>query len=142
MKEETPAIVVLAELMNKIDTEESRLHWSELLNTASEAYEDACKSTDMDKTMRVQGDFLLRLLYRVKSLDQVQGFNKVQQDSRWGHRKETKVFRILNYDYKTFLWAVTIDKNNVVRNYITNNYLEIPEDILTPAQIKHLKSKC
>lgn len=74
--------------------------------------------------------FFWRFYFRLKANPAKRKFNEYleREDSFW----------IMNYDYKTFLWA----REKGFVDDITNAYIRLPKDKLGEGQIKKLQLRC
>ena len=115
-------------LIDKIgDIEESMEgHWDELLDMVADMVSEEGKEQDPTKVFFIVYAFCFRLYYRLRSNPTKRDFNKVSKHDIAGK----EVYRITNYDYKTFKWASV---GGFVEG-VTNDYIDLPADKLTTNQ--------
>ena len=70
--------------------------------------------------------FFFRLYYRLRNNQTKREFNQVSKINIAGE----EVYRITNYDYKTFKWA----KSGGFIEGVSNDYMDLPADKLTTNQ--------
>lgn len=70
--------------------------------------------------------FCFRLYYRLRNDPTKRAFNQISKTTIAGK----EVYRIANYDYKTFKWA----KEGGFGMTISNDYVDLPADKLTTNQ--------
>lgn len=121
-------------LLDKITSIEDKIEggWPELIDMVADAMtEEGGKKDPASVFFNLYG-FMFRLYYRIKDNPVKQPFNRFSYDekNRW--------FMIQNYDYKTFVWAVS----KGLGDGITNSYMTIPEEKLNDKQIALLKRRC
>lgn len=121
------------------DIEDKIGPWDDLTNMVSSLLDGSRNSTPQALAQDVY-PFLFRLYFRLKAFSSPTPFNKVVSTTRdvplpdkSQYREQQDGYLIVNYDYKTYLWA----KNLGLADYISNNGLWVPKSSLTPAQIKH-----
>lgn len=118
----------ICNLMDKTEEIEEKIegHWDELIDMMVDAY----SMNDMEKDPSVLFfdlyQFFFRLYYRLRNNPTKRAFNQVSKINIAGK----EVYRITNYDYKTFKWA----KSGGFINTISNDYIDLPSDKLTTNQ--------
>lgn len=127
----------IARLIDRITDLMDGDEWNDYVNMIAEAYTEAEKETDPVKLFFDWYQFFFRFYYRVKSQKEPLKLNEIYNDSRLENHDNREMFRIANYDYKSFLWA----KSKGFSDYITNGYLLIPKDVLSPAELKSFDKK-
>lgn len=115
-------------LLDKISNLEEKIdgHWDELLDMLADMMAEESQEKDPSKIFFDIFAFCFRLYYRIRSNPVKRGFNQVSKTNISGK----EVYRITNYDYKTFKWARTggfIDG-------VSNDYMDLPADKLTTNQ--------
>ena len=98
-------------------------HWDELLDMISDVLyleHDNQDSTEIFFTIYA---FFFRLYYRLRANPTKRAFNQVSKINVAGK----EVYRITNYDYKTFKWART----GGFMDGVSNDYMDLPADKLT-----------
>lgn len=125
---------IVAKLMDKIsDREEAMGGWDELINMIAETYANASAETDSYKIFFNLHQFFFRLYYRIKAFDSPQPFNSVNKTTIG----RENYYRISNYDYKMFLYAM----NNGYMEHLDNLSFLIPESKLDAATKKKLEAR-
>lgn len=97
--------------------------WDELLNMIADMVEENSQEKDAAKVFFYIYQFIFRLYYRLKRNPEKRAFNQISKITITGK----EVYRIANYDYKTFKWA----KENGLVMELSNDCLDLPEDKLT-----------
>lgn len=115
-------------LIDKISEIEERIegHWDELLDMIADTIGEEGKEEDPAKVFFCIYEFFFRLYYRLRTNPAKRAFNQVSKTNIAGK----EVYRVTNYDYKTFKWAVIggfIDG-------VSNDYMDLPADKLTTNQ--------
>lgn len=115
-------------LIDKISDIEKKMegHWDELLDMIADMVTEEGKEKDPTKVFFIVYAFCFRLYYRLRSNPTKRDFNKVSKHDIAGK----EVYRITNYDYKTFKWASV---GGFVEG-VTNDYIDLPADKLTTNQ--------
>lgn len=122
----------ICNLMDKIEGIEDKIdgHWDELIDMIVDAY----SSNDMVKDASVLFfdlyQFYFRLYYRLRANPVKRPFNQVGKITIAGE----DVYRVTNYDYKTFKWA----KDAGFIMTISNDFIDLPADKLTDKQRRSL----
>lgn len=115
-------------LIDKIGDIEDKIdgHWDELLDMVADMVTDEGQEKDPTKIFFIVYAFCFRLYYRLRSNPTKRDFNKVSKHNIAGK----EVYRVTNYDYKTFKWAST---GGLMEN-VSNDYIDLPADKLTANQ--------
>lgn len=118
----------VANLIDRIaDIEEkSNEPWDELLDMIADIIDQEGEIKDSEIIFFDIYGFFFRLYHRLKINPRKRDFNQVSKINIAGK----EVYRITNYDYKTFKWARTggfIDG-------VSNDYMDLPADKLTTNQ--------
>ena len=119
-------------LINKIAELEETIdgHWDELLDMIADVIDQEGREPDSSKVFFDIYQFFFRLYYRLRIDPTKRSFNQISKTNISGK----EVYRITNYDYKTFKWARTggfIDG-------VSNDYMDLPADKLTTNQRRAL----
>lgn len=118
----------ICNLMDKTEEIEEKIegHWDELIDMMVDAY----SMNDMEKDPSVLFfdlyQFFFRLYYRLRNNPTKRAFNQVSKLNIAGK----EVYRITNYDYKTFKWA----KSGGFIETISNDCIDLPVEKLTTNQ--------
>lgn len=122
----------IANLIDKIGTIEEKIdgHWDELLDIIADMVSEESLEKDPTKIFFVVYGFCFRLYYRLRENPTVRKFNQVTKIVITGK----EVYRITNYDYKTFKWATT----EGLIDGVSNDYIDLPKDKLTINQRRAL----
>lgn len=115
-------------LIDKIgDIEEkSDAHWDKLLDMIADMVSEESTEKDPAKIFFVIYQFCFRLYYRLRSNPTKRDFNQISKIAIAGK----EVYRITNYDYKTFKWAI----ENGFRMTISNDFIDLPSEKLNNKQ--------
>lgn len=118
----------IANLIDKIGNIEEKMgvHWDELLDMVADMVDQEGQEKDPMKIFFDMYAFCFRLYYRLRSNPTKRDFNQVSKTNIAGK----EVYRITNYDYKTFKWA----RSEGFINGVSNDYIDLPEDKLTTNQ--------
>ena len=118
----------IANLIDKIGGIEEKMenHWDELLDMIADIISEEGGEKDPAKVFFDIYAFCFRLYYRLRDNPIKRKFNQVSKIKIAGK----EVYRITNYDYKTFKWA----KSEGFINGVSNDYIDLPEDKLTTNQ--------
>lgn len=118
----------IANLIDKIGTIEENLdgHWDELLDMVADVITDEGKEKDPAKVFFDVYAFFYRLYYRLRNNPAKRSFNQVSKVNVAGK----EVYRVTNYDYKTFKWA----RSEGLSDEVSNDYIDLPADKLTTNQ--------
>lgn len=117
-------------LINKIGDIEENIPggWDELISMiADDVISEGEKVTDTTKIFFVIYGFVFRLYYRLKACPERREFDVISTTTT-GDGEE--FFRVVNYSYKMFKWAVS----SGFSDWISTNYLDIPQSKLTEQQ--------
>lgn len=125
----------ISNLIDKISNIEEKMdeHWDELLDMIADMIEQEGREKDPAKVFFDVYAFCFRLYYRLRSAPTKRIFNQISKTSIAGK----EVYRITNYDYKTFKWART----EGLIDGVTNDYMDLPEDKLTTNQKRALERR-
>ena len=115
----------ITNLIDRISDIEEKIdgHWDSLINMIADVITEEGQSKDPASIFFCIYQFMFRLYYRLRENPAKRDFNilsKIQDG-----------FRITNYDYKTFKWAI----NGGFIMTINNNYIDLPLEKLTTNQI-------
>lgn len=115
-------------LIDKISNIEEKMdgHWDELLDMLADMIEQEDKEKDPAKVFFNVYEFCFRLYYRLRANPTKRNFNQVSKVNIAGK----EVYRITNYDYKTFKWA----RMEGLMDGVSNDYMDLPIDKLTTNQ--------
>lgn len=115
-------------LVDKIGSIEDKIngHWDELLNMVADMMTEESTVDDPSKIFFDVYQYCFRLYYRLRNEPTRRAFNQISKTTIVGK----EVYRITNYDYKTFKWA----KNNGFNMTISNDTIDLPADKLTTNQ--------
>lgn len=118
----------VANLIDKIAEIEEQIdgHWDELLNMIADMVDEAGRDKDPASVFFGVYQFTFRLYYRLRTNPTRRTFNQVSKINVGGK----EIYRIINYDYKTFEWA----RGAGFIGGISNDYLDLPADKLTTNQ--------
>lgn len=123
--------------MEKICEVGDNLKWEALINMIVDTFDEAVTETDGAKLFAIYYQFFLRLYYRIKDYTEPKEFNIVYKDQRVEKNVEIPMFRIENYDFKTYKWA----KKKDCLDSMTNGWFLVRKDKLTPAEVRSLESR-
>lgn len=112
-------------LLDKISGIEEKIdgHWDELLDMLADMMADEDKEKDPSKIFFDVYAFCFRVYYRLRANPTKRAFNQISKINVAGK----EVYRITNYDYKTFKWART----GGFMDDVSNDYMDLPADKLT-----------
>lgn len=115
-------------LIDKIGEIEEKIegHWDELLDMIADMVEHEGREKDSTKVFFDVYAFCFRLYYRLRANPTKRKFNQISKVQVAGK----EVYRITNYDYKTFKWA----RAEGFIEEISNDYIDLPADKLTTNQ--------
>ena len=115
-------------LIDKIGSIEDKMdeHWDELLDMVADMVDQEGSEKDPTKVFFDVYAFCFRLYYRLRANPTKRDFNQVSKNSFAGK----EVYRITNYDYKTFKWA----RAEGLMDEVSNDYIDLPVDKLTTNQ--------
>ena len=109
----------IGEIEDKIDG-----HWDELINMLAEAMTEEGQNTEPSSIFFFLYQYVFRLYYRLRSNPKKRPFNIID--------KTEKGYRVTNYDYKTFKWALA---GGFIMT-ISNDYIDLPMEKLTASQAR------
>ena len=115
-------------LVDKISNIEEKMegYWDELINMVADMVTEESMAEDPSKIFFDVYQFCFRLYYRLRENPTKRAFNQISKTTIAGK----EVYRITNYDYKTFKWA----KEGGFGMDISNDYIDLPADKLTTNQ--------
>lgn len=118
----------IANLIDKIGGIEEKIdgHWDELLNMVADIMTEEGGEKNPEKIFFCIYEFMFRLYYRLRENPVKRDFNQVSKTTIAGK----EVYRVTNYDYKTFKWART----GGFMGGVSNDYMDLPADKLTTNQ--------
>ena len=112
-------------LIDKIGEIEGEMdgHWDELLDMIADMVDTESSIKDPTEVFFIVYAFCFRLYYRLRANPTRRKFNQVSKVTMSGE----EVYRITNYDYKTFKWA----RKEGLIDEVSNDYMNLPENKLT-----------
>lgn len=115
-------------LIDKISSIEDSIdgHWDELCDMVADAIDQEGREENPETIFFYLYEFFYRLYYRLRSNPIKRDFNQVSKTNIAGK----EVYRVTNYDYKTFKWA----KSGGFIDGVSNDYMDLPSDKLTTNQ--------
>lgn len=115
-------------LIDKIGEIEDKMdgHWDELCDMIADMVDQEGREKDPTKIFFDVYAFCFRLYYRLRASPVKRDFNQVSKIKIAGK----EVYRITNYDYKTFKWART---GGFIEG-VSNDFVDLPADKLTTNQ--------
>lgn len=115
-------------LIDKIGEIEDKMdgHWDELCDMIADTVDQEGQEKDPTKIFFDVYAFCFRLYYRLRANPVKRDFNQVSKNNIAGK----EVYRITNYDYKTFKWART---GGFIEG-VSNDFVDLPADKLTTNQ--------
>lgn len=115
-------------LIDKISNIEEKMdgYWDGLINMVADMVTEESMVEDSSKIFFDVYQFCFRLYYRLRENPTKRAFNQISKTTIAGK----EVYRITNYDYKTFKWA----KEGGFGMTISNDYIDLPADKLTTNQ--------
>lgn len=118
----------ITNLIDKIGKIEDSIdgHWDELLDMIADMITEEGKEKDPSNIFFDVYAFCFRLYYRLRTNPTKRTFNQVSTANIAGK----EVYRITNYDYKTFKWA----RSSGLLDGVSNDYIDLPADKLTTNQ--------
>lgn len=118
----------ICNLIDKIGEIEESIdgHWDELCDMVADVIEEEGQEKNPEKIFFTIYEFFFRLYYRLRANPTKRAFNQIEKIDISGK----EVYRITNYDYKTFKWA----KSGGLMDGVSNDYMDLPSDKLTTNQ--------
>lgn len=115
-------------LIDKIGEIEEKIdgHWDELLDMIADTIDQEGQEKNPETTFFYLYEFFFRLYYRLRSNPAKRELNQISKTNISGK----EVYRVTNYDYKTFKWA----KSGGLMDGVSNDYMDLPSDKLTTNQ--------
>ena len=111
----------IGDIEDKIDG-----HWDELLDMVADIIDQEGQEKNPEVIFFDVYEFFFRLYYRLRSNPTKRAFNQISKTNIAGK----EVYRVTNYDYKTFKWA----KSGGFIDGVSNDYMDLPADKLTTNQ--------
>lgn len=128
----------IAKLITDIEDECDRLGgWCELTDMVAKIMTDTSRLDDSSLMFFGPYQYLFRLKYRLKCMDEKKPFNVVKETIRTQGPEDVEYFIVENYDYKMFVYA----NKNKFNELLDNNRFFIRKSELTPAQISAFNKK-
>lgn len=120
----------VANLIDKIGGIEDKIdgYWDELADMIADMIAEEGQEKDPTEVFFNIYQYCFRLYYRLRSNPIKRAFNKISKTVIAGK----EVYRITNYDYKTFKWA----REGGFGMTISNDYIDLPAEKLTTNQIR------
>lgn len=126
----------IAKWADKISDEMERIgEWDDAINMIGNAMAGVELDNPSDKEFYILFEFLRNFYYRVTKWDASQPFNRVSAES---DTKLGEVYRIHNYDYKMYHWAMT----RRFTKYLSPSEILVKETELTPAEHQQFDKQC
>ena len=121
----------ICNLIDRISAIEDRIegHWDELLDMIADIIDQEGQEGAPEKVFFDIYGFIFHLYCRIRTNPNKRPFNQVNKIEIVGK----EVYRITNYDYKTFKWAKAISGDG-----ISNDFIDLPADKLTTNQQRQL----
>lgn len=118
----------ICNLIDKIGDIEDKMdgHWDELLDMVADTIDQEGGEKNPETVFFCLYEFFFRLYYRLRSNPTKRTFNQISKTNISGK----EVYRVTNYDYKTFKWA----KSGGLIDGVSNDYMDLPSDKLTTNQ--------
>lgn len=118
----------ICNLIDKISDIEDKMdgHWDELCDMIADTVDQEGQEKNPEVIFFDLYEFFFRLYYRLRSNPTKRNFNQVSKTNIAGK----EVYRVTNYDYKTFKWART---GGFIEG-VSNDYMDLPADKLTTNQ--------
>lgn len=101
-------------------------HWDELCDMIADVINQESQKKNPETIFFDLYEFFFRLYYRLRNNPTKRPFNVIGKTNIAGK----EVYRVTNYDYKTFKWA----KIGGFIDGISNDYIDLPADKLTANQ--------
>ena len=119
-------------LIDKISDIEDKMdgHWDELCDMIADTVDREGQEKNPEVIFFDIYEFFFRLYYRLRANPTKRPFNVVDKTNIAGK----EVYRVTNYDYKTFKWA----KSGGLMDGVSNDYMDLPVDKLTTNQRRAL----
>lgn len=119
---------VVTNLIDRIGAIEEKMdgHWDGLINMVADIIAEEGQCKDPAAIFFDVYQYVFRLYYRLRENPTKRKFNQVDKITVAGK----EVYRITNYDYKTFKWA----KQEGFLEGVSNDYIDLPAEKLTTNQ--------
>lgn len=116
----------IANLIDRIVSIENKMegHWDSLCNMIADAVSEESENDDPASIFFNIYQYMFRLYYRLRANPAKRDFNILS--------KTKDGFRLTNYDYKTFKWAIL---EGFIMT-ISNDHIDLPMDKLTTNQVR------
>lgn len=126
----------VANLIDKIGEIENKMdgYWDELINMVADMITEEGNEEDTAKIFFNIYQYCFRLYYRLRNDPTKRAFNQISKTTIAGK----EVYRITNYDYKTFKWA----NEGGFGMTISNDYIDLPAEKLTINQQRAFDRRC
>lgn len=108
--------------------------WDELLDMVADMIDEEGREEDPTKIFFIIYPYCFRLYYRLRANPEKRTFNQISRIGISGN----EFFRITNYDYKMFKWAMA----GGLTERTTNDYIDLPSDKLTDKQRRAFERRC
>ena len=114
----------ITNLIDKIGAIEEQIdgHWDQLCDMIADMLSEENEKDPAIVFFNIY-QYCFRLYYRLRANPAKRAFNQISKTTIAGK----EVYRITNYDYKTFKWA----KDGGFGATISNDYIDLPEEELT-----------
>lgn len=118
----------ITNLMNRISLIEENIDggWDELIEMVADAVTMESTNQDQASVFFSLYQFMWRLYYRVKANPTKRDFNQISKTTIL----EKEVYRVTNYNYEHFKWAMKLG----VSDTVTNDFIDIPASKLNDKQ--------
>lgn len=126
----------VANLIDKIGEIENKMdgYWDELINMVADMITEEGNEEDTAKIFFNIYQYCFRLYYRLRANPTKRAFNQISKTTVAGK----DIYRITNYDYKTFKWA----NEGGFGMTISNDYIDLPTEKLTINQQRAFERRC
>ena len=116
----------ITNIIDRISTIENNIegYWDELDNMIANIISEEGQNKDPSSIFFNVYQYMFRLYYRLRNNPHKRDFNIIS--------KTNNGFRLTNYDYKTFKWAMS----GGFAMTISNDYIDLPMDKLTTNQAR------
>lgn len=119
---------IMIQKLEEINKEAERLNWEELNDEAIDVYSDS-NSKDTKEVFLNNYQYLFRLRERVRNWIEPRKFDEIRDIKMdLPKRPQVEFFMVMNYSYKSFVWA----KQNGFIDHLNNNYYLVEKEELEP----------